>query len=156
MKREREEEEGMASTPQNGCGGSDRASGKGDHIAELLRRARKEISIEELEIPHLEIKRARTGRYILGVPGQHPEEKADRLAARLVGLASDMGVRVTRPTKKADIRVSGLEEYTTPEEVVAAVAKMTDCRAGDIRSGQVQGFPTGVGPCGFNTRWKWH
>lgn len=66
-------------------------AGKEAACVELLRRAKEEISIEEVEVPPLEIRRARTGGLILGVPGQHPQEGADRFAAKLAGLAQRFG-----------------------------------------------------------------
>lgn len=55
------------------------------------------------------------------------------------------GVKISRPMKKADLRVSGLDESATVEDVRAAVVGMTGCRASNIRCGQVQSSPTGVG-----------
>lgn len=113
--------------------------------AELLKRAKEVISIKEMGIPPLEVSRARAGGLILKVPGHSPREGADLLAASLSGLAGEMGVRVTRPIKRADARVSGIEASSTEEDVMAAIASATGCARNDLRCGRIRRGPAGVG-----------
>lgn len=70
----------------------------------LMREAQQALSLEELEVPPLEIKRSKMEGYLLGLRGQGAEEKADRLADGLRGLPGASGVAVTRPVKRLDIR----------------------------------------------------
>lgn len=81
----------------------------------------------------------------MGVPGQSPEYKADRLAAGLAGLAEETGVRITRPTRKVDIHVTGMDGAATPEEVVTAISKMTGCHLDSIKCGKIQWSTSGTG-----------
>lgn len=120
--------------------------GKEAACVELLRRAKEEMpSIEEMGIPPLRVRRARMGGLILGVPGERPQAGADRLAASLSGLACRLEVRVTRPIKKADIRVSGLDEATAEAKVVSAISRLTGCPREGIRCGGIRRSPAGVG-----------
>lgn len=91
--------------------------------AEVMVAAKEKISLEDIGISHLEVRKARTGRLILGVPGEGAKEKADRFAECLREATAECGVRVARPCRRLDLRVRGLEESTTREEAAAAIAE---------------------------------
>lgn len=101
--------------------------------AEILATARKEVTLEKLGIPHLEMRRARTGAIILGVPGENAGEKANCLSERLRGVVAARGARVARPSRRLDLRMRSLDESVTTVEVVAAVAEVGKCRENEIR-----------------------
>lgn len=112
---------------------------------ELIREARQTLSLEEMEVPPLEIKRSKMGGYLLGIRGQGADAKADRLAASLKGLPGASKVAVTRPKRRRDIRVSGFEAGITPAEVVQAVAAAGGCPADEMKPGAIGCLPTGMG-----------
>lgn len=111
----------------------------------LIREARQVLSLEELGVPPLEIKRSKMGGYLLGVKGPDAEIKADRLTKGLRELPGAAGVAVSRPVKRLDIRLTGLETGITPEEVVSAVAAAGGCSTDKIRPGAIGSSPTGMG-----------
>jgi hypothetical protein len=117
----------------------------GDLCANVLHKAQREVSLEGLGIPHLEIKRSRTGGYLLGVPGDNSGEKANRLADILLPIADPSGVRVTRPNKRADIRLFNLNSSASSEEVISAFTTATGCRKEECKWSQVRVTPAGVG-----------
>lgn len=93
----------------------------------------------------ISVKRAITGGYLLEIPGENDSALADRLAERLREIVGDTGVRVTRPVKTAEVRVTGLMVTTTPEEVAAALAKVGECSEGAITVGVIRQAPSGMG-----------
>ncbi|CAH0405336.1 unnamed protein product [Chilo suppressalis] len=67
--------------------------------------------------------------------------KADTLAKRM-GEVVDSYAEVGRPEKTEELRVTGLNESVTPEEVVEAVAKKGDCSTNE---GTAKGMHPGQG-----------
>lgn len=55
---------------------------------------------------------------------------------------ADKGVRVVRPVKKADIRLTGLDDSAIPEKVAAAVARAAGCLKWEVRVGEIRRFPS--------------
>lgn len=113
-------------------------------LKDAMSRVRENIRMEDLGIEEVNPKRAATGGLILEVPGPESAEKADRLAALMREVLEGTGVRVARPTKSAEIRVQGLDDSITPEEVARAVALAGGCAEGDVRAGVARRAPTGL------------
>lgn len=68
-------------------------------------------------------KKAVTGAAVFKVPGADSGEKANVLAEKIKEAVGDTAVKVSRPEKHASLRVSGLDESVTAEEVVEAMAR---------------------------------
>lgn len=89
-----------------------------------MREAREKINLANLDIGPVRPRRAATGALHLEIAGDDREGKADTLAAHLkTVLAGKEGVRVTRPSKMAEIRLKNLEEFVTAGELAVAVAE---------------------------------
>ena len=69
----------------------------------------------------------------------------DVLAAKLREVLNPEDVRVSSPMKTAELRVDGLDDSTTPAEVVAAVARCGGCPLGDVRTGEMRVDASGLG-----------
>lgn len=118
----------------------------GEHTGrELIREAQQALSLEKLEVPPLEIKRSRMGGYLLAVRGEGAEEGADRLARGLRGMPQATKVAITRPAKRCEMRVSGLDEGVSPTEVVQAVAAAGGCPVEEVKPGDIRCTSTGMG-----------
>ena len=64
---------------------------------------------------------------LIEVPEVESAAKADSLAAKITEIfPEDEGIRVTRPTKRPEYRISGLEGSIQTEEVTAAVTAAGD------------------------------
>lgn len=75
-----------------------------------MTEARSKIDLKALGIADLKCKRAITGGLILEISGKTPVnsvEKADLLVSQMDGVFKEMGVRVQRSTKCAELRVRG-------------------------------------------------
>lgn len=79
---------------------------------------------------------------MLEVPGVDSGPMADALANRLQELWPVEDVKVSRPTKLGYIRVWGLDDSTSIEEVVEAVARVGRCPREALKPGKARGDPT--------------
>ncbi|KAL0809346.1 hypothetical protein ABMA28_011553 [Loxostege sticticalis] len=110
-----------------------------------IRDAKSRINLEELGISGLRFSKAKTGGKILEIPGATSGDKADAFAAKLRDVLSEETVRVTRPIKTVDIRLSGLDDSVTKEEVAAAVSKSGGCAVDHIKVGVIRQSWSGSG-----------
>ncbi|KAL0811057.1 hypothetical protein ABMA28_010336 [Loxostege sticticalis] len=121
------------------------AEEKGVSYRSIIQDARSRINIEEIGIASLKFAKAKTGGKLLEIPGSTSGDKADVLANKLKEILPADLVRVTRPVKTADVRISGLDDATTSDEVAAAVAKAGGCAAESVRVGEIRQTFAGSG-----------
>ncbi|EFN85901.1 hypothetical protein EAI_08252, partial [Harpegnathos saltator] len=107
-------------------------------------KLRAEIDLLALGISGLRPKRAVTGALILEVPGEGGAERAQKLVPLMEAALAGSGVRVARPVRRAELRVTGLVEATTKEEVIETLARAGGCLGGEIRVGEIRRPPTGL------------
>ncbi|XP_020298517.1 uncharacterized protein LOC109862790 [Pseudomyrmex gracilis] len=110
-----------------------------------MSKARESIDLKGLGIAGLRPKRAITGGLVLEVPGEGGADKADKLAQAMSALFANGEARVSRPVKTAEVRVRGLDDSVSSEEVAAALASAGGCAPGEIRVGPVKTVPSGLG-----------
>lgn len=118
---------------------------RGANFGSVLTDAKSKMCLEDLGISGLRLRKAQTGAYILEIPGTSSGEKADALARKLAEVTDPAIVRVTRPTKCAELRISGLDESIRPSEVVAAVARVGGCPEANVRPGEMAYGRSGLG-----------
>ena len=87
------------------------------------------------------------GWILIEVSGEESAAKADNLAAKLIEIfPEDEDIRVTRPTKRPEYRISGLDGSIQTEEVTAAVAAAGNCSEKEVRIGEIKKrSPRGLG-----------
>ncbi|XP_037296666.1 uncharacterized protein LOC119189940 [Manduca sexta] len=76
-----------------------------------------------------------TGARKLELPGASSGPAADALAAKLLAAFDAAEARVSRPVKSVSLRISGLDDSVTVEEVVAAIVGTTGCSAEELKPG---------------------
>ncbi|XP_038213330.1 uncharacterized protein LOC119833410, partial [Zerene cesonia] len=118
---------------------------RGLTYASIISEAKNRIDLASLGIESVRFKRAATGAAIIEILGVTGEEKADLLADKLKEVLNDMEVRITRPTKCAELRISGLDDSTTSEEVTAAIVKTAGCLPEMIKIGTIRRGRSGTG-----------
>ncbi|KAL0860126.1 hypothetical protein ABMA27_010433 [Loxostege sticticalis] len=114
------------------------AQEKGVTYETALRDAKSRINISELGISGLRCVKAKTGGKLLEIPGATSGDKADALAAKLKEVLPEELVRISRPTKTVDVRLSGLDDSVTKEEVAEAVSRVGGCAAASIKVGEIR------------------
>jgi len=122
-----------------------RARDEGVSYAEVLRKARREVSLGELGIETTKIKRGINGSILIEIPGQEGNEKAKILADKLREKLGETEVAITRPTAMGEIRMVGLDESATTEEVRDTIANLGGCKGEDVKVGQIRWMYNGLG-----------
>ncbi|XP_045535064.1 caskin-1-like [Papilio machaon] len=104
---------------------------------DVLAKAKAAICLKDLGLETVKVRTSMTGSKLMEVGGSTPEETADRLAAeltRVIGGWAD----IARPSKLADLRVSGLDETITCEEVAAKLATIGGCHPEAVKVGLIR------------------
>ncbi|CAK9815590.1 hypothetical protein ANTPLA_LOCUS8712 [Anthophora plagiata] len=113
--------------------------------AQALASAREKINLAEVGITEVRPKRAVTGGLLLQIPGPEGAAKADALASKLKEALEGTGVKIARPCKRGELRVTGLDDSVTPKEVADAIAAAGACPPEEVRTGQIRSAPSGLG-----------
>lgn len=113
-------------------------------MVEVLAKAKASISLADFGLESVKIRTTMTGSRMMEVGGERPQETADLLAARLRAVVGDQA-EISRPTKLADLKVSGLNEMVDREELAAAMAKLGGCAPDQIKVGAIRSSAWGQG-----------
>ncbi|XP_063532848.1 uncharacterized protein LOC134743387 [Cydia strobilella] len=105
--------------------------------ANVLSEAKK-VDLTSIGITKMRIKRAVTGGQVLEVPGTASDEKADQLAKALAEKLGEQNVRISRPIKCAELRLSELDDSVSPESVAAAIAINGGCPTEKVKTGEIR------------------
>lgn len=120
------------------------AEERGITYAKVLAEARQNISLADCGIVGLRCRKAVTGARILEVPGVTSGEKADSLAQKLRESLGET-VKVSRPSLCSELRIVGLDDSVTTEEVAAAVAQHGGCPVESVKVGEIKMDSRGSG-----------
>ncbi|XP_018300688.1 uncharacterized protein [Mycetomoellerius zeteki] len=111
----------------------------------MVTKARSSISLKDLGIEDLKPRRAVTGALIWEIGGPEKNAKADLLAEKLSAVLADRDdVKVSRPAKSAEIRVTGLDDSATSTEVAEELAKLGECPPQEIKVRDIRRAPNGL------------
>lgn len=88
--------------------------------------ARDNIYVDELKIESTKIRRAANGDMLIEVWGPDGPNKANALAEKLRGTLQDKA-RVVRPMIKGKIRLVGLDDSVTTDEIAYVIARDGRC-----------------------------
>ena len=113
--------------------------------SQVLTQFKEKVSLEDLGITDVRFRVASTGSRILELPGSSNGDKADALAQQLRGVLDGNIVSVTRPTMCAEMRISGLDDSVTSEEVAVAVSRAGGCEVEAVKVGEVRQGRNGMG-----------
>ncbi|XP_013166404.1 PREDICTED: uncharacterized protein LOC106116892 [Papilio xuthus] len=115
------------------------AINKGLTYSGVLREAKSKLDLKEvIGIEAVQFRRAVTGATIIRIPGAASAPKADVLAQRLQELYQGQDIKVSRPEKLVDVKIEGLDDSTTPDEVKAAIIKKGACAGDQVRIGRLR------------------
>jgi len=119
--------------------------GRPADYASVVKRCEKEISLKELGIPSLDVKKTRGGALLMEIRDMEKgHEKAERLVGRIKNVIKDKaGAKVWHPSSRLRLRLTGLPLGATAVEVAMAVANFGGVGPGEIRVGPLR--TSGVG-----------
>lgn len=126
---------------------------EGCSYSEILSKARQSIALGDLGIDQTRICFGATGGMLIEIHGPDNKLKADQLATRLREIVPE-GAKVSRPMKMAELKLIGLDDSTTVEEVEEVVAREGACDRVDVKAGSIQQLRNRLGWCGCGVRWR--
>lgn len=119
---------------------------EGVSYADILRHAREKITLTEIGIDMTKIRRGINDGLIIEIAGEENVKKAATLATKLIEILPDKDkVGISQPTAMADIKISGLDDSVTSEEIETMIADNGDCCHDDIKVGRIRWLPNGLG-----------
>ena len=123
------------------------AAERGVTYQSVIAEAKAKIKLSDLGLQSVTLRQAATGARLFEVAGaaSGSAEKADALAGKMREVLNLEDVRVSRPIKTAEVRIAGLDDSVTSEEVVAAVARSGECLPDKVRTGDIRTDATGLG-----------
>ncbi|XP_019883893.2 uncharacterized protein LOC109610185 [Camponotus floridanus] len=113
--------------------------------AAILKKARQEVSLGELGIETTRIKKGINGNLLIEIPGTEGKKKAKILAEKLQEKLGDEEVAITRPTAMGEIRITGLDESVTVEEVKHLITETGGCNNDEVRISPIRRMYNGMG-----------
>lgn len=117
-------------------------------LGETMAGIQKDICLKDFGISALKPKRAATGGLLYEVPGEGNAEKAKLLAEALKKSLEPKGIKVTVPTKRTEMRISGLEDSATTDAIKASLAETGSCLVEEVKTGRITRSPRdGLGTC---------
>ncbi|XP_033318618.1 uncharacterized protein LOC117216180 [Bombus bifarius] len=117
----------------------------GRSYEEVLAAARNSVSLAEIGISTMRMRKRVTGGVILEVPEDQERKKAAALAASLTRALDPNKVRVATPFRAAEVRVSMIDVSATKEEIRNTLAKESGCKPEDVRLGKIHPARNGLG-----------
>ncbi|XP_026747022.1 actin cytoskeleton-regulatory complex protein PAN1-like [Trichoplusia ni] len=126
------------------------AEKEGLTYATVLTKARAGVDLNAMGVDMaadpIRIRKAQTGARVLQLPKNVGQEAADEMAKKLEAIYGG-DVRVTRPVRCAELRVSNLDDSVTKDEVRDVAARQSQCapdriKVGDLRPSPGQKFST--------------
>lgn len=113
-------------------------------FADVIRRARSEIPLDELGISDSRIRKSANGNLIIEIPGPDGSDKADLLTSKMRSVFREDTV-VTRQTMRGDLRLVGLDDSISIQEITEAILLAGDCPASSIKVGTIRKLRNGQG-----------
>ncbi|XP_037297041.1 uncharacterized protein LOC119190089 [Manduca sexta] len=131
------------------------ALARGITYAAVLKQIQQKVDLASLDIAETRARLMATGGYLYEVPrfrvGPRPDSEtrantlADKMREVFCGTELEEDVRISRPFKTADLRISGLDPSSDPEMVAAALAKAGNGAASDFKVGEIRPDHSGLG-----------
>lgn len=104
---------------------------------------RENISLADLKIDSTKIRKAANGGIIIEAFGPDGSDRANALAEKLRGTLRDQA-KVARPTVKEEIRLVGLDDSVSREEVACVKAQNGGCNEEEVKVGAIRPMNNGL------------
>lgn len=112
--------------------------------AEALKKVRSKISLQDLEIVAPRIRKGMNGATIIEISGPDNANKADKLATAMQEVLAGEAA-VARPNVKGELRLFGMDESISVDEVKETIAVEGNCMIGEIKTGRIGCTKSGTG-----------
>jgi hypothetical protein len=116
--------------------------------ADVVATAREKITLEEIGVGAVGMKKTMTGAILIRVPGDKDGGKASLLATRLAEVLDPTAVKIEDPTRTAELRVVGIDISVKKEELRQALASAAGCSSAEGQVGEI-----GISRGGLGSAW---
>ncbi|XP_018360011.1 PREDICTED: uncharacterized protein LOC108759190 [Trachymyrmex cornetzi] len=114
--------------------------------AEILYTARNRTNVDEIGIKEIRPKKARTGAFLLEIPGPAGAAQADSLPDKLREVLADKEeIHVSRPRKMTEIRVRDIEDSVSHQKIACVPAREGGYEADEVKVGPIRRASNGLG-----------
>ncbi|KAA5656966.1 hypothetical protein F3G64_34575, partial [Pseudomonas aeruginosa] len=116
------------------------AKERGITYHDVMTQARGGVNVDALGVEGgLKVRQTANGARLVECPGANSSAAAEKLAVRLREILPDPEVvRIARPVKMGEVKITGLDECATKEEVAAAIASQGNCALADVKVGELR------------------
>ncbi|EFN70483.1 hypothetical protein EAG_06199, partial [Camponotus floridanus] len=111
--------------------------------ADAIRIAKENISLKDMGIKNIRIKKAQGGALLIEISDPDGGEQAEKLKSELAEVLRETAF-VTRPVRQGDLRIIGIDESVTPEEVAATIASVGDCKMDEVVTSPIRPMSNGL------------
>lgn len=113
------------------------------NYGEALRTARQEIPLEQIGNLSTKVRKAVNGGMLIEIAGTDRANKADQLALKLREVLKTSAV-ISRPIKKGELRLIGLDESILSEEISKVIANNGGCTVDEVKVGLIRIMKNGL------------
>jgi len=116
----------------------------GATYAQILTKAKQNVSLANLGIQELRMRRAMNGALIMELPGPEGKKLAGALRNTLEEVLKDDAL-VKNPVATGEIRLRGIDPATTKEDVAYELEKLSGCPPRDLKVSNITPMKDGMG-----------
>lgn len=112
--------------------------------AEILGKAKEKVSLGNLGISNVRMRRAMNGALVMEIPGPDGKVLAGILRENLEVALGDEAV-VSNPVAMGEIRLRGIDPATTVNDIRAALVELAGCASSVVKISQISKMRDGMG-----------
>lgn len=112
--------------------------------ADILRKARTNVSMNELGINDTRIRKAANGAVIIEILGDNSKGNAEKLKNKLKQVFGEDEVQISRPEIKGDLRIVGFDDSVLGRDISVAIRTAVKCDEEDVRVGAIRPMKNGL------------
>lgn len=106
--------------------------------AQAVKKAKEGIDLKKIGIDNVNMRKARNGGIIMRINGPGNKEKADTLAKAMKEVLEKDCVRISRPVKLTDVRITGIDEDVSPDDIKAAIVNLDGGKSDNIKISNIR------------------
>ncbi|XP_036148317.1 uncharacterized protein LOC118647450 [Monomorium pharaonis] len=113
-------------------------------FADVLKKARENIKLEDIGITNTKIRKIASGGIAIEIPGEDMGEKADILAKKLKEVLEKDGVKVSRPVRRAELKIYNFDESVEPFDIILELARISKGSVTEFKTGPIRTMRNGL------------
>jgi hypothetical protein len=115
---------------------------------DVVAAARRTVELHDIGVDAVHMRKAVTGAIVIRVLGDKDKCKASRLATRLAEILDPTAVKISAPTRTAELRLVGIDISVNKDELRELLASATGCGGSQIQVGEI-----GISRGGLGSAW---